>query len=78
MPGHQRGHGVALALALLGLGTAIVSAVLTQAGDAWHYSAYDPVPLDIAVAVFFSAMGVLVSWREPGNVLGWMMLAIAG
>src|SRR6266496_414065 len=77
MPGHRRGHGIALAFATLGLGTAIVSTVLTQSLDAWHYSAYDPVPLNIAVAVFFSAMGVLVIWRKPGNVLGWMMLVIA-
>lgn len=77
MPGHQRGHGIALALAVLGLGTAVVSAVLTQADDAWHYSAYNPVPLNIAVAVFFSAMGVLVIWHKPGNVLGWTMLGIA-
>jgi len=77
MPGHQRGHGIALTLALLGLGTALVSAVITQASEAWGYSAYDPVPLDIAVAVFFSAMGVLVIWHKPDNVLGWMMLAIA-
>ncbi|MFL6118692.1 histidine kinase [Actinophytocola sp.] len=77
MAGHQRGHGVALALALLGLGTAVVSAVLTQASDAWGYSAYDPVPLNIAVAVFFSSMGVLVIWHKPDNVLGWMMLGIA-
>lgn len=77
MPGHHPGHGIALALAMLGLGTAVASTVLTQAADAWRYSAYDPVPLNIAVAVFFSAMGVLVIWREPGNVLGWTMLVIA-
>ena len=27
--------------------------------------------------LFFSAMGVLVIWRKPGNVLGWTMLVIA-
>jgi two-component system NarL family sensor kinase len=77
MPGRTRGQVLALTLALLGFGTAAVSAVLTQATDAWRYSAYDPVPLNIAVAVFFSAMGVLVLWHKPGNVLGWTMLAIA-
>jgi len=77
MPGHRRGHGVALTLALLGLGTAITSAVITQVDDAWRYSAYDPVPLNIAVAVFFSIMGVLVIWHKPDNVLGWVMLGIA-
>lgn len=73
----SHGHGIALALAMLGLGTALVSAVLTQITDSWRYSAYDPVPLNIAVAVFFSTMGVLVIWHKPGNVLGWMMLVIA-
>lgn len=77
MPGRRHGHGIALALATLGLGTAVAATVLTQIADAWGYSAYDPVPLNIAVAVFFSAMGVLVTWHKPGNVLGWMMLAIA-
>jgi signal transduction histidine kinase len=77
MPGRQLGHVVALTLAVLGLGTAGISAVLTQADDAWRYSAYDPVPLNIAVAVFFSLMGVLVIWHKTDNVLGWMMLGIA-
>jgi len=70
-------RGRAVALAVVGAGTAVASAVLTQTTDAWGYSAYDPVPLNIAVAVFFSAMGVLVTWHKPGNVLGWTMLAIA-
>src|SRR5262245_12850537 len=77
MPGRQQGHGIALALATLGLGTAVASTILTQVADTWGYSAYDPVPLNIAVAVFFSTMGVLVIWHKPGNVLGWMMLVIA-
>jgi two-component system NarL family sensor kinase len=74
---HGRVIAVAVALAVLGLGTAVASAVLTQIADAWRYSAYDPVPLNIAVAVFFSAMGVLVIWHKPDNVLGWIMLGIA-
>jgi signal transduction histidine kinase len=79
MRSSRRGHVVALAVLLgaLGMGTAVVAAVLTQIDDAWGYSAYDPVPLNIAVAVFFSAMGVLVTWHKPGNVVGWTMLAIA-
>jgi two-component system NarL family sensor kinase len=77
MPGHHEGHGIAVGLAALGLGTAVASTVLTQSADAWGYSAFDPVPLNIAVAVFFSAMGVLVIWHRPGNVLGWTMLVIA-
>lgn len=79
MRSHRRGHVLSLAVALgaLGLGAAVGAAVRTQIDDAWEYSAYDPVPLNIAVAVFFSAMGVLVIWHKPGNVLGWTMLAIA-
>ncbi|MGB3438011.1 MAG: histidine kinase [Actinophytocola sp.] len=79
MRSHLRGHVLSLSVTLgaVGLGTAIASAVRTQIDDAWGYSAYDPVPLNIAVAVFFSAMGVLVTWHKPGNVLGWTMLAIA-
>jgi two-component system, NarL family, sensor kinase len=77
MPGRQHGHVVALVLAALGLGTAVAATVITQSIDAWGYSGYEPVPLNISVAVFFSAMGVLVIWRKPGNVLGWTMLVIA-
>ena len=73
----SRGHVIALALGTVGLGTALASAVITQADDAWGYSAYDPVPLNIAVAVFFSAMGVLVIWHKTDNVVGWTMLGIA-
>jgi signal transduction histidine kinase len=79
MHSRRRGHVIALAVTLgvVGLGAAVAAAVLTQVADAWGYSGYDPVPLDIAVAVFFSAMGVLVLWHEQENVLGWTMLAIA-
>jgi len=70
-------RGQAVTLAMLGAGAGVAAAVLTQTTDAWGYSAYDPVPLNIAVAVFFSAMGVLVTWHKPGNVLGWTMLVIA-
>lgn len=68
---------LAAALAVLGMGTGIAAAVVTQVADSWGFAAYDPVPLNIAVAVTFSAMGVLVTWRRSGNVLGWLMLAIA-
>lgn len=83
MRSRRRGQLLSLATALgtalgaVGIGTAVGAAVRTQIDDAWGYSAYDPVPLNIAVAVFFSAMGVLVVWQKPGNVLGWTMLAIA-
>jgi two-component system, NarL family, sensor kinase len=68
---------VGAVLAVLGLGTGIAAAVVTQVADSWGYAAYDPVPLNIAVAVTFSAMGLLVVWRRSGNVLGWTMLGIA-
>lgn len=79
MRSRRRGQVLSLAVALgaVGLGTAVASAVRTQIDNAWGYSAYDPVPLNIAVAVFFSVMGVLVVWHKPGNVLGWTMLVIA-
>ena len=77
------GRAVAIAvrvgagLGAVGMGTGVAAAVVTQVADSWAYSGYDPVPLNIAVAVFFSAMGVLVTWHKPGNVIGWTMLAIA-
>lgn len=74
---HSLATALGMALGAVGIGTALGAAVRTQIDDAWGYSAYDPVPLNIAVAVFFSAMGVLVVWQKPGNVLGWTMLAIA-
>lgn len=79
MRSHRRGQVLSLAVVLgaLGLAAALASAVRTQIDDAWQYSAYDPVPLNIAVAVCFSAMGVLVVWHRHTNVLGWTMLAIA-
>lgn len=72
-----RSELLAVALGAVGMLTGLASAVVTQAADSWQYSGFDPVPLNIAVAVVFSAMGVLVTWHKPGNVLGWTMLAIA-
>jgi signal transduction histidine kinase len=78
MQSRRRGHvALAVTLGVVGLGAAVAAAVVTQVIDAWGHSAYDPVPLNIAVAVFFSAMGVLVIWQKPHNVLGWTMLVIA-
>lgn len=79
MRSRRRGQLLSLAVVLgaVGIGTAVGAAVRTQIDDAWGYSAYDPVPLNIAVAVFFSAMGTLVVWQKPANVLGWTMLVIA-
>jgi two-component system, NarL family, sensor kinase len=65
------------ALAALGLLTGVAAGVVAQVADVWGYSGYDPVPLNIAVAVTFSAMGGLVTWHRPGNALGWTMLVIA-
>ncbi len=77
-PGEQEpGQLFAVAIGAVGMLTGLAAAVITQAADSWQYSGFDPVPLNIAVAVVFSAMGVLVTWHKPGNVLGWTMLAIA-
>ncbi|HEV2778679.1 MAG TPA: histidine kinase [Actinophytocola sp.] len=75
--GHGRAVGLAVCLGALGFGAGVAAAVVTQAANAWGYSAYDPVPLDIAVALFFGAMGVLVTWHKPGNRVGWALLIIA-
>ncbi|HEU5472561.1 MAG TPA: histidine kinase [Actinophytocola sp.] len=64
-------------LGALGLSTGVAAAIVTQAANSWPYSAYDPVPLDIAIALIFSAMGTLVTWHKPGNPVGWTMLVIA-
>src|SRR4051794_11846602 len=72
-----RATWVAAMLGALGLATGLAAAIVTQAAGSWSYSAYDPVPLDIAIALIFSAMGALVAWRKPGNPVGWMMLLIA-
>jgi len=77
-PGEQEpGQLFAVVLGAVGMLTGLAAAVITQAADSWQYSGFDPVPLNIAVAVVFSTMGVLVTWHKPGNVLGWTMLAIA-
>jgi two-component system NarL family sensor kinase len=69
---------LAALLGALGLGTGIASAIVAQAAHLFDTSVGDPMPLDIAVAVIFSAMGFLVTVRKPGNVIGWTMLIIAG
>jgi hypothetical protein len=68
---------LALSLGALGLGTGLTAAIVTQVADSWGYSAYDPVPLDIAIALFFATMGGLVTWHKPANRVGWAMLIIA-
>lgn len=68
---------LAAGLGALGMATGVAGAVVAQAADLFDTSVGDPMPLDIAVAVFFSAMGFLVTVRKPGNVIGWTMLIIA-
>jgi two-component system NarL family sensor kinase len=68
---------LAVGLGALGLLSGIAAAVITQAVDSWGYSAYGAMPLDIEVAVFYAAMGLLVTWRKPRNPVGWALLSIA-
>lgn len=68
---------LAAGLGVLGMATGIAGAIVAQAAGLFETSAGDPFPLDIAVAIFFSAMGFLVTVRKPGNVIGWTMLIIA-
>src|SRR2546423_5392688 len=73
----QRAVVVAAGLGALGFATGVAGAIVAQAASLFDTSVGDPMPLDIAVAVFFSAMGVLVTVRKPGNLIGWTMLIIA-
>lgn len=73
----RRAVGLAIGLGALGLTTGIAGAIITQVADLWDTSVGGPITLDIAVAVFFSVMGVLVTVRKPGNLVGWAMLVIA-
>src|SRR5437667_12461722 len=75
--GRPRAVWLALILGALGFGSGVAATIITQVARSWGYSAYDPVPLDIAIALFFSAMGLLVTWRKPANRVGWAMLIIA-
>ena len=72
----SRAVWVAVSLGALGFATGVAAAIVTQAADSWAYSAYDPVPLDIVIALIFSTLGALVVWRKPGNLVGWAMLLI--
>ncbi|TCO62999.1 sensor histidine kinase [Actinocrispum wychmicini] len=67
----------AAGLGALGLVSGITAAVITEAADSWGYSAYEPMPLDVEVAIFYAAMGMLVTWRKPRNLVGWALLSIA-
>jgi signal transduction histidine kinase len=73
----RRAVRLAAFLGALGLGTGVAAAIVTQVADSWSYSAYDPVPLDIVIALLFSTMGALVTWHKPENRVGWAMLVIA-
>ena len=68
---------LALGLGALGMATGVAGAIVAQLADLYDTSVGDPMPLDIAVAVIFSAMGLLVTVRKPRNVIGWTMLVIA-
>jgi two-component system NarL family sensor kinase len=71
------GRLVAASLGVLGLVTGVAAAVVTEALDAWGYSGYAAMPLDVEIAIFYAAMGVLVTWRKPGNLVGWALVTIA-
>jgi signal transduction histidine kinase len=68
---------VATGLGMLGLVTGVAAAVVTQAVDSWGYSGYAAMPLDIEIAIFYAAMGMLVTWQKPGNGVGWALVTIA-
>jgi two-component system NarL family sensor kinase len=71
------GRLVAASLGVLGLVTGVAAAVVTEALDAWGYSGYAAMPLDVEIAIFYAAMGVLVTWQKPGNLVGWALVTIA-
>lgn len=68
---------VAAGLGVLGLATGLAAAIVTEAADAWGYSGYAAMPLDVEIAIFYAAMGILVTWRKPGNLVGWALVTIA-
>ena len=67
----------AVGLGALGLVSGVAAAVVTEAADSWGYSGYAAMPLDSEIAVFYAAMGLLVTWRKPRNLVGWALLSIA-
>ncbi|ALG06885.1 sensor histidine kinase [Kibdelosporangium phytohabitans] len=71
------GRLVAAGLGVLGLVTGVTAAVVTETNKAWGYSGYAAMPLDVEIAIFYAAMGILVTWRKPGNLVGWALVAIA-
>ncbi|CAM4207294.1 sensor histidine kinase [Kibdelosporangium persicum] len=71
------GRVVAASLGALGLVTGVAAAVVTEALDAWGYSGYAAMPLDVEIAIFYAVMGVLVTWQKPGNLVGWALVTIA-
>jgi two-component system, NarL family, sensor kinase len=68
---------VAAGLGILGLVTGVAAAVVTQEVDSWGYSGYAAMPLDVEIAIFYAAMGMVVTWRKPGNGIGWALVTIA-
>ncbi|SMD27230.1 sensor histidine kinase [Kibdelosporangium aridum] len=71
------GRLIAAGLALFGLLTGVAAAIVTEALDAWGYSGYAAMPLDVEIAIFYAAMGFLVTWRKPRNLVGWALVTIA-
>ncbi|MET0135180.1 MAG: sensor histidine kinase [Kibdelosporangium sp.] len=69
--------GFAAGLGVLGLASGIAAAIITEAVDSWGFSGYAAMPLDVEIAIFYAAMGMLVTWRKPRNLVGWALLAIA-
>jgi signal transduction histidine kinase len=67
----------AAGLGILGLVTGVAAAIVTQAVNSWGYSGYAAVPLDVEIAIFYAAMGILVTWQKPGNGVGWALVTIA-
>nr|WP_042194120.1 histidine kinase [Kibdelosporangium sp. MJ126-NF4]CEL21105.1 putative two-component system sensor kinase [Kibdelosporangium sp. MJ126-NF4]CTQ95379.1 putative two-component system sensor kinase [Kibdelosporangium sp. MJ126-NF4] len=71
------GRLVAAGLGVLGLLTGVAAAIVTEAIKAWGHSGYAAMPLDVEIAIFYAAMGILVTWRKPGNLVGWALVTIA-
>jgi signal transduction histidine kinase len=67
----------AAGLGTLGLVSGVAAAIVTETADSWGYSGYAAMPLDVEIAIFYAAMGMLVTWRKPRNLVGWALLSIA-
>ncbi|MET0235709.1 MAG: sensor histidine kinase [Kibdelosporangium sp.] len=68
---------LAASLGILGLVSGVTAAVVTESTGSWGYSGYAAMPLDVEIAIFYAAMGMVVTWRKPGNGVGWALVTIA-